>query len=808
MAQGKIRIRLKGYDHQQLDRSAQQIVDTAQRSGATITGPVPLPTEKNVYCVIRSPFKDKDSREHFEVRTHKRLIDIHQPDAEDDRPAHAARPSGRHRHRDQALMAKGILGRKLGMTQVFDPETGVVTSVTVIQAGPCPVVQVQTVDADGYDAVQLAFDAVAERKLTRPELGHLKRFGVGPHRHARRVPRRRSTARSRARPSRSRSSSRATRSRSPGSGSARASRARSSGTTSRSGPRSHGSHNVRKPGSIGASATPSRVFKGIKMAGRMGGKRVTQLGLTVHEVDAERNLLLVKGSVPGPKNGIVEVRGVDGRAEGTAARRRRREDEGRRLEEAIFGVEVKPHLVHEAVRAELNAHRAGTFATKSRGLVSGGRAKPWRQKGTGRARAGHDPRRAVHGRRPRLREGAADVRPEGEPQGREGRVPLGAREPRRARARSALLDAARFEEPSTKAARACSRPPGSPTPVVVVAERRRDERRQVVPQPRRASRSSRRPSSRSARVVWARSLLVSEAALPLVQAGGRSELDAERRSCSRRSCPRRATPARPTASTRSGAPRRAQDADAPGGRAALRRQRPAREHRQGAAEAEAPRDDQGRAPGLEEGDRAAPPGPDDRVSSKERSSDAASAGSSRRRPGRRFMSVSDFAEVTKSKPEKSLTEKLTKKGGRNNNGRITTRHQGGGHKRRYRVDRLQAPQGRRARRRSRRSSTTRTARPGSRCCTTPTASRRTSSRRPGCASARSSQSGARRRHQARQRAAAREHPDRHARPQRRAEAGQGRPDGALGRLGHPARRQGRRATRRCVSPRARCAACC
>ena len=79
MAQQKIRIRLKGCDHQQLDRSASQIVETAQRTGATITGPVPLPTEKNVYCVIRSPFKDKDSREHFEVRTHKRLIDIHSP---------------------------------------------------------------------------------------------------------------------------------------------------------------------------------------------------------------------------------------------------------------------------------------------------------------------------------------------------------------------------------------------------------------------------------------------------------------------------------------------------------------------------------------------------------------------------------------------------------------------------------------------------------------------------------------------------------------------------------------------------------
>jgi len=79
IAQNKIRIRLKGYDHKQVDGAASQIVDTVQRSGATITGPVPLPTEKNVYCVFRSPFKDKHSREHFEVRTHKRLIDIHSP---------------------------------------------------------------------------------------------------------------------------------------------------------------------------------------------------------------------------------------------------------------------------------------------------------------------------------------------------------------------------------------------------------------------------------------------------------------------------------------------------------------------------------------------------------------------------------------------------------------------------------------------------------------------------------------------------------------------------------------------------------
>ena len=79
MAQQKIRIRLKAYDHELLDKSARSIVETAERTGATVSGPVPLPTEKNVYCVIRSPFKDKDSREHFEIRTHKRLIDIHQP---------------------------------------------------------------------------------------------------------------------------------------------------------------------------------------------------------------------------------------------------------------------------------------------------------------------------------------------------------------------------------------------------------------------------------------------------------------------------------------------------------------------------------------------------------------------------------------------------------------------------------------------------------------------------------------------------------------------------------------------------------
>jgi large subunit ribosomal protein L3 len=204
-------------------------------------------------------------------------------------------------------MAKGILGRKLGMTQIFDLETGGVTPVTVIAAGPCPVVQVKTDATDGYEAVQLAFDPVPDWKLTLPEIGHLKRFGVKPHRTI--VEFRgaidgavegESVTVAVFEPGDEVKVS--------GVGIGKGFQ----GTIKRhnfgSGPRAHGSHNVRAPGSVGASATPSRVFKGMKMAGRMGGKRVTQVGLTVHSIDAAQNLLLVKGSVPGPKNGLVEVR--------------------------------------------------------------------------------------------------------------------------------------------------------------------------------------------------------------------------------------------------------------------------------------------------------------------------------------------------------------------------------------------------------------------------------------------------------------------------------------------------------------------
>jgi len=201
---------------------------------------------------------------------------------------------------------KGILGKKLGMSQVFDPDTGTMTAVTVIEAGPCPVVQVKTVEADGYDAVQLAFEPVLERKLSKPELGHLRKAGVGPHRHLVEV---------RGHIGLSVGETVTVETFEPGD------RVKVSGvsvgkgfqgTIKRHGftrgPVSHGSHNIRKPGSIGASATPSRVMKGMRMSGRMGGTRVTQPGLVVHEVDLERNLLLIKGSVPGAASGLVEIR--------------------------------------------------------------------------------------------------------------------------------------------------------------------------------------------------------------------------------------------------------------------------------------------------------------------------------------------------------------------------------------------------------------------------------------------------------------------------------------------------------------------
>jgi len=199
-----------------------------------------------------------------------------------------------------------ILAKKLGMTQRF-LDDGRVERVTVLEAGPCPVTAIRTNDADGYEAVQLGFGAVREKALNKPLLGHLKKVDAPPVKtlvefrdeagelvvgdtvtvEAFEVGQKVKIA---------------------GKGKGKGFQ----GTIKRHnfgrGPVSHGSHNVRAPGSIGASADPARVFKGMKMPGRMGGKRVTQRGLEVVRVDAGRNLLMLRGSVPGPKNGTVEVR--------------------------------------------------------------------------------------------------------------------------------------------------------------------------------------------------------------------------------------------------------------------------------------------------------------------------------------------------------------------------------------------------------------------------------------------------------------------------------------------------------------------
>jgi len=202
-----------------------------------------------------------------------------------------------------------ILARKLGMTQVF-AEDGHVERVTVLEAGPCPVTAIRTLDRDGYEAVQLAFGPTKEKHLSKAELGHLKKADAPPMRHVREFrtdggpPTQLTVGETVTVDAFNVGDVVKVAGISKGKG--------FQGTIKRHnfkrGPKSHGSHNVRAPGSIGASATPSRVVKGIRGAGQMGNKRVTQRGLEIVRVDPEQNLLLVRGAVPGPRNGIVEVR--------------------------------------------------------------------------------------------------------------------------------------------------------------------------------------------------------------------------------------------------------------------------------------------------------------------------------------------------------------------------------------------------------------------------------------------------------------------------------------------------------------------
>ncbi len=199
-----------------------------------------------------------------------------------------------------------ILARKLGMTQRFGDD-GRVERVTVLEAGPCPVTAIRTVERDGYEAVQLAFDACREKALSRAELGHLKKADASAHRVVKEF--------------RDEVGELLVGSVVTADAFELGDRVKVSGVSKgkgfqgtikrhnfSSGPKSHGSHNVRAPGSIGASATPSRVFRGMRGPGRMGGGRVTQRGLTVVDVRGDQGLLLVRGAVPGPRGGVVEVR--------------------------------------------------------------------------------------------------------------------------------------------------------------------------------------------------------------------------------------------------------------------------------------------------------------------------------------------------------------------------------------------------------------------------------------------------------------------------------------------------------------------
>jgi large subunit ribosomal protein L3 len=203
---------------------------------------------------------------------------------------------------------KGVLGEKLGMTQVWDDNNKVVP-ITVVKAGPCVVTQVRTPDKDGYSAVQIAFGAIDPRKVNKPDAGQFTKSGVTPRRHLVEI--------------RTDDATEYTLGQELGPDTFEAGQLIDIvGTTKGKGfagvMKRHGFHGLRathgvtrkhrSPGSIGGCATPGRVFKGMKMAGRMGGVRQTTLNLVVYGVDVEKGLLLIKGAIPGPKGGLVFVR--------------------------------------------------------------------------------------------------------------------------------------------------------------------------------------------------------------------------------------------------------------------------------------------------------------------------------------------------------------------------------------------------------------------------------------------------------------------------------------------------------------------
>jgi large subunit ribosomal protein L3 len=201
----------------------------------------------------------------------------------------------------------GILGTKLGMTQIFEPATGTAITVTVVQAGPCPITQVKTKETDGYESLQIGYKVVKEKALSKPELGHLKKSGTAPVRHLKEY----------------RLENVATyelgqeigpdifqegdyvdvAGKTIGRGFAGYQKRHNF----KRGPMAHGSKNHRLPGSTGAGTTPGRVFPGKRMAGRYGNTQVTIRGLRVVRIDTEQNLILIRGAVPGKPGTLLSI---------------------------------------------------------------------------------------------------------------------------------------------------------------------------------------------------------------------------------------------------------------------------------------------------------------------------------------------------------------------------------------------------------------------------------------------------------------------------------------------------------------------
>src|SRR6266851_5275803 len=273
----KIRIRLKAYDHQLLDRSVKEIVETVRRTGARVSGPVLLPTVINRWTVLRSPHVDKTSREQFEMRTHKRLLDILDPTPQT----------------VDALMK-------------LDLPSGV-----EVEAGPCTVVGIRTTPEDGYDALQIGFEP-ARKNVTKAMAGHYKKAGIEKPMRVLREVRLQKTETVAAYQVGQQLTVELF---APGELVDVVGVSKGKGFQGgvkrhnwSGGDQSHGSMFHRAPGSIGASSDPSRVFPGHKLPGRMGGDQRTVLNLPVVRVIPEQNLILIRGAVPGHTGSLVMVR--------------------------------------------------------------------------------------------------------------------------------------------------------------------------------------------------------------------------------------------------------------------------------------------------------------------------------------------------------------------------------------------------------------------------------------------------------------------------------------------------------------------